>query len=269
MVVNGGCKHKDMEHFQKYVSLWGRDMDVRFCYQANSSLLALQGDGAKSVMARLCPELDLKTMAFMASADATVAGIPGCRVTRCGYTGEDGFEISVNDLDAVALAEALLEQPEVQPAGLGARDSLRLEAGLCLYGNDIDEQTTPIEAGLTWCIGGPNSRRRLEQGFLGVEHSLEPSGKLREVTRKRVGIAGMKAPARGGVELYDAKGENRIGVVTSGGFAPSSNRAIAMGYVESAHALDGKEIMVNIRGKMNPAKITKMPFHPTNYFRVI
>jgi len=269
MVVNGGCKMKDMEHFQKYLVKYGRDMDVRYCYQANSSLLALQGDGAKAVLGRLAPELNLKSMGFMAGTNVTVAGIPDCRVTRCGYTGEDGFEIGVNDLDAVQLAEALLEQPEVKPAGLGARDSLRLEAGMCLYGNDIDESTTPIEAGLTWTIGGPNSRRRLEQGFLGVEHCLELSGKLREVTRKRVGITGMKAPARGHTKLYDSKGKMHIGDITSGGFAPSANKSIAMGYIESAHALDGKEIMVCIRDKMYPAKVTKMPFHPTNYYRVI
>ena len=126
----------------------------------------------------------------MTSTITTVAGIPDCRVTRCGYTGEDGFEISVNPNHAVALAEALLKQPEVKPAGLGARDSLRLEAGLCLYGNDLDETINPVEANLTWTIGGPKTRRRLEQGFLGADKFLEKDGKLKAVTKKRVGIAG-------------------------------------------------------------------------------
>lgn len=269
MVVNGGCKEKDMQYFQYTLEKYGRGLDVRLNYQANSSLLALQGDGAKLVMSRLAPDLDLKKMNFMTGRDCTVAGIPDCKVTRCGYTGEDGFEISVNDVDALELADALLKCPEVKPAGLGARDSLRLEAGLCLYGNDIDENTTPIEAGLTWTIGGPTSRRRLEQGFLGAEHILESNGKLKEVTRKRVGITGMKAPARAHTKVYCSKGEKLIGEITSGGFGPSCNKAIAMGYVASEFALDGKDIQVSIRDKMYPAKVTKMPFHPTNYFRAV
>ena len=191
MVVNGGCKSKDMDHFQKYVHLFGKGLDVRLAYQADSQLLALQGDGAKTVMARLAPNVNFSKMNFMTGIDATVAGIPDCRVTRCGYTGEDGFEIGVVGVDSLKLAKVLLEQPEVKPAGLGARDSLRLEAGLCLYGNDIDEHINPIEAGLGWAIGGPTSRRRVEQGFLGASHFLDPNGKLKAVTKKRVGITGM------------------------------------------------------------------------------
>ena len=129
---------------------------------------------------------------------------------------------------AVALTTKLLEQPEVKPAGLGARDSLRLEAGLCLYGNDIDETTNPVEANLVWTIGGPKSRRRLEQGFLGAEHFLEKSGKLKPVARKRVGISGMKAPARSHTEIFTADGKTKIGEVTSGGFGPTLGKPMAM-----------------------------------------
>lgn len=165
----------------------------------------------------------------MTSTQAAVGGIPNCRVTRCGYTGEDGFEISVSPDQAVKLATILLDQAEVKPAGLGARDSLRLEAGLCLYGNDIDEQTNPVEANLVWTIGKPGSRRRKEQGFLGAEHFLEKDGKLKPVQRKLVGIAGMKAPARAHIEIFNADGSAKIGEITSGGFGPSCNKPVAMG----------------------------------------
>ena len=269
MVVNGGCKDKDMEYFNRQLCTLGVGMDVRPCYQANSSLLALQGDGARAVMARMAPSLDIKKMNFMTGVETTVGGVPDCRVTRCGYTGEDGFEISVNDCDAMALAEALLAQTEVKPAGLGARDSLRLEAGLCLYGNDINETTSPVEAGLAWTIGGPTSRRRLEQGFVGAAHCLEPSGKLRAVARKRVGLSGMKAPARADAKIFCAKGEEHIGVVTSGCFGPSCGKSVAMGYIATGHALEGKEVQVMVRDKLHPAKVTKMPFHPTSYYKVV
>jgi len=267
MVVNGGCKNKDMEHFQKYIHLLGKGMDVRLAYQADSQLLALQGDGAKNVMARLAPGVNFNKMNFMTGLDATVAGIPDCRVTRCGYTGEDGFEIGVTGVDSLKLAKALLEQPEVKPAGLGARDSLRLEAGLCFYGNDIEENITPIEAGLGWTIGGPTSRRRVEQGMLGAAHFLEPNGKLKPIAKKRVGITGMKAPARSHAKVYCSKGVTQIGEITSGGFGPSCNKSIAMGYLTNEHAVEGTEVNVSIRDKMYPAKVTKMPFHPTNYFK--
>lgn len=203
----------------------------------------------------------------MTGTVATVAGIPNCRVTRCGYTGEDGFEISVTPDQAVNLAKSLLAFPEVKPAGLGARDSLRLEAGLCLYGNDLDETINPVEASLVWTIGGPKSRRRLEQGFLGAEHFLEKSGKLKAVTKKRVGIAGMKAPARGHTEIFAADGTTKIGEITSGGFGPSFQKPLAMGYVQVDHAAENTDVQLSVRGKLLPAKITKMPFVPTDYFK--
>ncbi len=199
--------------------------------------------------------------------NVTVAGIAGCRVTRCGYTGEDGFEISVAENQAVALAQSLMSQPEVKPAGLGSRDSLRLEAGLCLYGNDLNEEINPVEGNLTWTIGGPKSRRRLEQGFLGADKFLERDGKLKPVSRKRVGITGMKAPAREHTEIFTADGQTKIGEITSGGFGPTVKKPIAMGYVATDYSKDGTEIAVSVRGKLLPAQISKMPFNNTNYFK--
>lgn len=165
------------------------------------------------------------------------------------------------------MCSALLAHPEVKPAGLGCRDSLRLEAGLCLYGNDLDETVNPVEGSLVWTMGGPKSRRRLEQGFLGAETFLEKGGKLKAVSRKRVGIAGMKAPARSHVELFSADGSKKIGEITSGGFGPSYQKPLAMGFVETAFAAEGTEVAVLVRGKLAPAKVTKMPFVPTDYFR--
>ena len=169
---------------------------------------------------------------------------------------------------AVSIASKLLEDPTVLPTGLGARDSLRLEAGLCLYGNDLSEDTTPIEGVLGWTMGGPGSRRRTEAGFLGAEHILTPEGKFKKVARKRVGIKGMKAPAREHTKIFDAAGETQIGEVTSGTFSPVLKAPIAMGYVETASAKAGTEIMVEVRGKMQPAAVTKMPFVESRYYRV-
>lgn len=252
-----------MDHFKKYMV----GMDVRMEYLEDMQLLALQGKGASSVLARLAPALNVSSMNFMTGTTATVAGIKGCRVTRCGYTGEDGFEISVEPVNAVALAEVLLKQPEVKPSGLGARDSLRLEAGLCLYGNDLDETINPVEGALTWTIGGPKSRRRKEQGFLGASKFLEADGKLKSQSKKRVGISGMKAPARGHTEIFTADGSKKIGEITSGGFGPTYGKALAMGYVDTANSAEGTKLAVSVRGKMMPCEVTKMPFVPTSYFK--
>jgi len=169
---------------------------------------------------------------------------------------------------AVSIASKLLDDPTVNPTGLGARDSLRLEAGLCLYGHDLDDKTNPIEGALGWTMGPPKSRRRLEGGFLGAEHILTPDGKFKKVARKRVGIMGMKAPAREHAEIYDAAGEEKIGEVTSGTFSPCLKKPIAMGYVATPHSKVDTEITLKIRGKMQKAVITKMPFVPSRYYRV-
>jgi aminomethyltransferase len=187
---------------------------------------------------------------------------------RCGYTGEDGFEIAMPSAHAVSIASKLLSDPSVNPTGLGARDSLRLEAGLCLYGNDLNETTTPIEGALGWTMGPPGSRRRVDGGFLGAEHILKPDGKFQKAERKRVGIKGMKAPARDHTEIFDATGETLIGEITSGTFSPCLKAPIAMGYVSAANAKVGTEIMLKIRGKMQKAEISKMPFVESRYYRI-
>lgn len=266
MVVNGACKYKDMDHFNHYLK--SSKLDVGMEYLDDRQLLAVQGKGAHDVVAKLAPKLNVKAMNFMTGAnDVTVAGIPGCRVTRCGYTGEDGFEISVDFKNAHRLMTALMNEKDVKPCGLGARDSLRLEAGLCLYGNDLNEDINPIEGALTWTIGGPKSRRRVEQGFLGADKFLEKDGKLKKQTKKRVGIAGMKAPARDHTEIFDAEGKVKIGEITSGGFGPSFGAPVAMGYVSAASAEEGTAVNLNVRGKMLPAQISKMPFVETSYYR--
>lgn len=167
---------------------------------------------------------------------------------------------------AVSIASKLTSDPTVNPTGLGARDSLRLEAGLCLYGNDLDATTTPIEGGLGWTMGPPKSRRRLEGGFIGADRILTPDGKFQPVSRKRVGIAGMKAPAREHTEIY--VGDTQVGEVTSGTFSPSLKKPIAMGYVATEYSKPGTEILLNIRGKMTAASVTKMPFVESRYYRI-
>jgi aminomethyltransferase len=197
----------------------------------------------------------------MTAAEVTPEG-RNCLVTRSGYTGEDGFEISCSAADAEALARALLAQPEVSPIGLGARDSLRLEAGLCLYGHDIDETTTPIEADLAWTIG---KRRRAEGGFPGAATVLRQLADGPK--RKRVGVRpDGRAPAREGTAVVDAAG-NPVGQVTSGGFGPSVGAPIAMGYVDAAHSAEGIALAVVVRDVARPAHVARLPFVPTHYYR--
>jgi aminomethyltransferase len=254
LVVNAGCKGQDIEHMRAHLPA-GVKLEVMF----ERALLALQGPAAKIVMGRLGPAGTELT--FMGAARVEIGGI-WCTVTRSGYTGEDGFEISVDEDKAEKLARLLLDQPEVMPIGLGARDSLRLEAGLCLYGHDIDTNTTPIEADLAWAIG---KRRREEGGFPGADIILD---QLKNGTaRKRVGIRPEgRAPAREHTELTDADGR-RIGEITSGGFGPSVGAPVAMGYVETASASEGTEINAMVRGKALPARVASMPFTPHRYHR--
>jgi aminomethyltransferase len=187
----------------------------------------------------------------------------------CGYTGEDGFEIAMPAQHAVSIASKLLQNATVNPTGLGARDSLRLEAGLCLYGHDLNETINPIQASLGWTLGAPKSRRRLQGGFLGAEHILTSDGKFQKVDKKRVGIIGMKAPAREHAEIYqDADGTVQVGEVTSGTFSPCLKKPIAMGFVETELAKPGTEIYIKIRNKMQKAEVSKMPFVESRYYRV-
>lgn len=268
MVVNGATKFGDMKHFKEQMKSFDGDVTMEYL-EDTKQLLALQGPGAAVAVSKILPDgFDLVNMAFMTGIDTTLMGIEGCRITRCGYTGEDGFEIAMPEEHAVAIASKLLEDPTVNPTGLGARDSLRLEAGLCLYGNDLNEDITPIMGVLGWTLGGKGSRRRTEGGFLGAEHILTADGKFQKVAKKRVGIKGMKAPARDHTEIYDASGETLIGEVTSGTFSPCLKVPIAMGYVDTPNAKAGTEVMLKIRNKMQKAQITKMPFVESRYYRV-
>lgn len=227
--------------------------------QNELALLALQGPGAAEVMGRLSQPA--QELAFMTAMDANLSGI-AARVSRSGYTGEDGFEISLEADDAEALFDLVLGDERVRPIGLGARDSLRLEAGLCLYGQDIDESTSPIEAGLSWSIP---ARRRQDCDFIGAHRIAQELA--RGVARRRVGLTPQgRVPVRHGSAIRDGK-EAEIGTVTSGGFSPSLGVPIAMGYVASALADAGTVVAVSVRDKGIPSVITRLPFVPHRYKR--
>jgi aminomethyltransferase len=254
LVVNAACKADDTAHLKR-----GLEPRIKVTPLPERALLALQGPKAAAVLARFAPAA--AAMPFMSAEQYSLDGIP-CLVSRSGYTGEDGYEISVPTDAAERLARRLLREAEVKPIGLGARDTLRLEAGLCLYGHDIDRGTTPVEADLGFALG---KRRREEGGFLGAETILR---QLREgTTRMRVGIRPEgRAPAREGTEIVDAAG-GIIGRVTSGGFGPSIDAPIAMGYVAAAHAAIGSPVALMVRGTARPARIVSMPFVPHRYYR--
>jgi aminomethyltransferase len=253
LVVNAACKDADLAHIQKQLSATC-EIEPMF----SRGLLALQGPQAAQALARLAPSA--ATLKFMTGAFVTIDGAQ-CYVTRSGYTGGDGFEISTPADKAEAIARRLLAQPEVKPIGLGARDSLRLEAGLCLYGHDIDTTTTPIEAVLLWSIG---KERRTQGGFPGA--SVVQKQIAEGAPRRRVGLLPEgKAIAREGAEI--ALGGKVIGKVTSGGFAPTLGRAVAMGYVERPHSANGTKVDLLVRGKPAPAEIVPMPFVKHAYYR--
>jgi aminomethyltransferase len=254
LVVNAACKDIDYKHIAARLPA-----GVLLSAEPDRGLLALQGPAAAAVMARIAPKAD--ALGFMQVAPLAV-GAFDCRVSRSGYTGEDGYEISVAGDQAVDLAKLLLSDAAVQPIGLGARDSLRLEAGLCLYGHDIDETTSPVEAALVWSM---QKRRRTEGGFPGAARiQRELAGGPQ---RLRVGIKPEgRAPAREGTEIQSVEGEN-IGVITSGGFGPTVNGPIAMGYVAASSAKAGMPVRLMVRGKAMPAVVSDMPFAPHRYFR--
>jgi aminomethyltransferase len=257
LVVNAACKEQDLAYLRAQLP----DLDIE--YLDGRGLLALQGPEAKSVMAQLAPEA--RELVFMTGARATLAGID-CYITRSGYTGEDGFEISVPAESAEMLARKLLAFDQVEAIGLGARDSLRLEAGLCLYGHDLDTQTTPIQGSLLWSIS--KSRRADGEkagGFPGADVILKEHAE--GAARKRVGlkIEG-RAPVREGAELVNADGI-QVGVVTSGGFGPSLDAPVAMGYVSADFAALGTALNAMVRGKPRPVTVEQMPFVPHRYYR--
>lgn len=254
LVVNAGCKDKDFAYIRKKIG-----GETQLQYLADRALLALQGPKAESVMARIFPIA--AAMKFMASATVRYEH-HDIYLSRSGYTGEDGYEISVPASFAVAFAKLLLDQAEVKWIGLGARDSLRLEAGLCLYGHDLDEQTTPVEANLKWVI---QKRRREEGGFCGADKILR---QLKEgPARLRVGIRPEgKAPIREGTELFSTDGK-KVGIVTSGGFGPTVDGPVAMGYVETAFSADGTSLQAMLRGTPRPCAVAALPFIKPNYKR--
>ncbi|ATJ82894.1 glycine cleavage system aminomethyltransferase GcvT [Halomonas beimenensis] len=257
LVVNAACKEQDIAHLRR--GLPRHEVEV-----LDRGLLALQGPQAAAVMGRLCPEAC--DMVFMQHGRFEIDGIP-VWISRSGYTGEDGFEISVSAEQTEALARRLLAEQEVEPIGLGARDSLRLEAGLCLYGHDIDTGTTPVEGGLIWAIGKPR-RRGGERagGFPGADLILHQVAE-KDHRRKRVGLLGEgRAPVREGAELVDAEG-NPVGIVTSGGFGPTVGKPVAMGYVTIDQAEVGTTVYAEVRGKRLPMTVSKMPFVTPGYYR--
>ena len=269
VIVNGACKVGDIAHIQTKIGNRCQVIPL-----PEMALLALQGPQAVTALARLAPGVE--KLVFMTGGNFTVdTGTQKIDVflTRSGYTGEDGFEISVHNDHAEALARALLAQPEVKPIGLGARNSLRLEAGLCLYGNDIDTTTTPVEASLLWAMqkvrraggareGGFPGATKIIAALAGGTGATSPKG-----LRKRVGLIALeRIPVREHTELQDGSG-NKIGEVTSGLLGPTIDKCVAMGYLDGAFSALGTQVTAIVRGKPVPMVVSAMPFVPTNYFR--
>jgi aminomethyltransferase len=260
VIVNGACKDDDLAHIEATIG--------KLCHvdaQFDRALLALQGPQAVTALQRLLPEVE--KLVFMTGAAFEWAGAD-LFITRSGYTGEDGFEISLPAVSADAFARALLAQPEVKPVGLGARNSLRLEAGLCLYGQDIDTTTTPVEAALNWAMqkvrrtGGARAG-----GFPGAERVLAQLDGTEPLTRKRVGLVGLeRVPVREHVEIQSLNGSS-IGEVTSGLLGPSADKPVAMGYVSLEQSAVGTRLQAMVRGKAVPMEVAAMPFVPNRYFR--
>lgn len=259
VVVNAGCAQKDLEHLQDQLSRWNGP-DASLVVMDQHSLIALQGPQSASILAKLSQLDSLDDVGFFEARDLLVAGIP-VSATRCGYTGEDGFELSVATENADKLARVLLEDTQVQLAGLGARDCLRLEAGLSLYGHDLDETITPVEARLNWTI---SKSRRARADFLGADVILK---QLKEGTKvKRVGFVIEKgAPAREHAEVHSEDG-TVLGAVCSGTFSPTLKKAIGMAYVTTGYSKKGTALQcIGLRGKASNAVVTPMPFVKTRY----
>ena len=256
IVVNAACKQTDIDHLRQFLP--NAEIEI-----LDRGLLALQGPKAFQVLSKLSPEVE--QLVFMQGCSASVNGID-CYVTRSGYTGEDGFEISVSRADSSKLADLLLADPIVRWVGLGARDSLRLEAGLCLYGQDINLRTSPIEAGLQWSISRSRHAGGSKQGgFLGEDTILSHINQ--GIDRKRVGfVVEGRAPVREGAEIIDDKGQT-IGVITSGGFSPSLQKPIAMGYIKTEFSSPQTKVIALVRGKPRNIVVTAMPLVPQRYCR--
>ncbi len=254
IIINAACKDDDFAHMKKQLP------HIKATMLNDRALLALQGPKAAEVLGRFCAAPT--KLKFMQADKFTIKDVGLCYISRSGYTGEDGFEISVPNATVEKFASDLLAQAEVMPIGLGARDSLRLEAGLCLYGHELDTMTTPVEGNLVWAIG---KRRRSEGGFIGaatIQQQLKDG-----VSRKRVGIRpDGRALAREQTEVVDSAGKH-IGIITSGGFGPSVDGPVCMGYVESTFAKVGTSVFLVVRGKPLPAKVVTLPFAPHRYMK--
>lgn len=260
LVVNAACKDADFAHLQQQL---GETCDLTLL--DDRALIALQGPRAECVLAELWA--DVATMRFMDVAEADLHDVP-CIISRSGYTGEDGFEISIPAASAEDVARRILEHPDVLPIGLGARDSLRLEAGLCLYGNDIDPMSTPVEAALEWAMQKARRTGGAREGdFPGADIILRQFADGAD--RRRVGLKPEgKAPVRGGAMLYaDAEGLVEAGVVTSGGFGPSVDHPVAMGYVAAPYIANSTRLFAEVRGKYLPVTVSSLPFITPTYKR--
>jgi aminomethyltransferase len=261
-VINAGHEDKDLPHLEKHMKAFvSGGKEVKMEPLTGNALLALQGPKAVDVMKKLSGH-NFDAMKFMSGSHMKVAGVD-CFVTRSGYTGEDGFEIAFKKEASESIASEICKNTDVMTIGRGARDSLRLEAGLCLYGNDLDDTTTPVEAGLMFVIA---KARRANGGFVGDDVILKQITE-KSAARKRIGLViPQGAPARNGAEVLDMDGNN-IGTITSGVHSPCLKQNISMAYVKTPFSKSGTELMVKVRGKTNKAVVTKMPFVPSNYYR--
>lgn len=253
LVVNGATKWDDIAHLRENLP-----DEVTLSHMDESALLALQGPKAAQALERLAPGVSALT--FMKGGQFKLAGVDAW-ISRSGYTGEDGFEISIPAEAAQQVADAICQQPEVKPIGLGARDSLRLEAGLPLYGHDLSPDHSPVDADLLFAV---NKRRRSEGGFIGATRVLKELAEGTAQVRLGLSLDGRQA-AREGADVY--LGSEKVGVLTSGGFSPTLQRPIAMAYVDRAHAATGTTLEIDVRGKRLPATVTAMPFVPHRYHR--
>jgi len=267
-VVNGGCAPKDLEHFKTELGKFGGDVKMEVLWDSRG-LYALQGPKAVQVLERLSGA-NLATVSFGQSQWLPLHGENfkdvKCLVTRCGYTGEDGFEVFVPGESAVNVWRQLKSEPEVRLAALGARDALRLEAGLCLYGHDLEEDITPAEAGLSWVVG--KARRSAEaKPFIGSERILAQMADKSLYTRLRAGLISTTGPpAREGAVVETPDGQP-VGKITSGTMSPCLRKNISMGFINKPYNKQGTELQVVVRGKKYPATVTKMPFVPTKYYK--
>ncbi|WVR05748.1 glycine cleavage system T protein [Kwoniella sp. DSM 27419] len=272
VVTNAGRAKEDKAWIEKQLSSWNaahQGQEVAWETLEGWGLVALQGPKAAEVLQTLTDK-DLSEIKFGQSAFVELATGEGqdkvkCHVARGGYTGEDGFEVSIPPASAVALTQRISLHPDVQLIGLGARDSLRLEAGMCLYGHDLDESVSPVEAGLAWVIGKDRRAESAEPAFPGKSRIL--SELASGPARRRVGFEITGSPAREGCRIYDATGTSEIGVITSGIPSPTLGKNIAMGYIANGSHKKGTEVMIEVRKKMREAKVVGMPFVPTKYYK--